>query len=351
MSYTVIDKYRLLVRRLGFNTSRKLLSAKLGFSAQGVEPFETKITEALASDPTVENKIDDIWHNVIFGGDKLVKVYRDVNASKFNTIEQHFSNLPNSTHDYATSFPFPVDESTLSSSSVNDLVVCTYKTEVLSSTRTIKAAVLSNKAFFTKTEPLSRSELSSSGTALLDQGIELFCKRRVSTQCFHVVILDTSTRDIFVSVDVTALPNSEAGREFMRLYNYFRDEVGANLRDHSELFPAVSALYDEVDDGRIHSVSFVTDDGNTDTIKLPSYSSSGCVKDDQYHAAGEVAASTLSKFKITKLWDLNEIPMGVELNGKRAMLLGSGGLDKLRVYNCTKLKENIHVLDKVLEHV
>ncbi|WP_199481496.1 hypothetical protein [Vibrio owensii] len=352
MSYNTIEKFEMLVERMGFSVARKLLSVSLGFSAQGIEPFKVKITENLVADPTIEQKIDAIWRDVVFGGNRLVKIFKAVSQTKFDAIDNFFTAASSTLapHAFTSSFPFPVDQATLDTCNT-DLVFCDYSTQAISATRDVKCAILSNKAYFTKTEPVPRSQLSASGQAQIPQGVEVFCRRRVSTQCFHAVILDESTRNIFVAVDVSSLPNTEAGIEFNKLHSYLRDTVRQQLTQGENLFLAIDKLYEEVDQGRIHSVSFVTDDGNTDTIKLPSLSSNGCIKLDQYHAAGEDATSVLSKFKVTKLWDLQDLAVGVELNGRRAMLNSNGPLDKLLIHNCTKLTENILVLDKVLAHI
>ncbi|OBU23405.1 hypothetical protein CTM88_02400 [Photobacterium aquimaris] len=351
MNYTATEKFEMLVTRLGFTITRKVLAPALGFSALGVEPFKDKINERLTSQPDIATKIDDIWRDVVFGGNRKVKIYKSVNQTLFDTIDQFFTAsmaaLPN--HAYIQSFPFPVADSVLDTCNT-DLVLCDYSTQVLSANRTIKCAILSNKAHYTKTEPVSRTQLTSAGQVLIPQGAELFCRKRVSTQCFHAIILDESTNNVFVAVDVSALPNQEAGIEFLNLRNYLRDTVRANLVTTANLFPAIERLYNDVD-GRIHSVSFVTDDGNTDSIKLPTLTSPACIKLDQYHVAGETAASVLSKFKVTKLWDLSDLSIGVELNGRKVMLHSNGPLDSLTTHNCTKLTENIYVLDKVLQHV
>ncbi|ELA7005581.1 hypothetical protein RA807_002866 [Vibrio parahaemolyticus] len=351
MTYTATEKFEMLVTRLGFAIARKVLAPALGFSAQGVEPFKAKITERLVTDPSISTKIDDIWRDVVFGGNRKVKIYKSVNQAMFDTINNFFttSMAGSPPHVYKQSFPFPVTDTVLDTCNT-DLVLCDYSTTVLSASRTIKCAILSNKAHYTKTEPVSRSKLTTAGQIQIPQGAELFCRKRVSTQCFHAIILDESTKNVFVAVDVSALPNQEADIEFLNLRNYLRDTVRANLITTGNLFPAIERLYNDVD-GRIHSVSFVTDDGNTDSIKLPTLTSSACIKLDQYHLAGENAASVLSKFKVTKLWDLTDLSVGVELNGRKVMLHSNGPLDSLTIHNCTKLTENIYVLDKVLQHV
>ncbi|NOH19110.1 hypothetical protein [Vibrio cyclitrophicus] len=355
MNYTAVTKFELLVARLGFAVTRKLLSEKLGFSARGVEPFRDKINEKLVADPSITQKIDDVWRDVVFGGDRSVKLFKSISDVKLGLIDRFFTNSlaqmsPTSLHSFQEAYPFPVDEIALESCD-SELVLCDYLIQEITPTRVVKCAILCNKAHYTKTEPVSRAQLSSSGQVAIPEGAELFCRKRVSTQCFHAIILDMSTNNVFVAVDVSALPSAEAGIEFNNLHSYLRDTVQANLVTDTNLFRAISHLYDEDDGGRIHSVSFVTDDGNTDFIKLPTLSSQSCIKEDNYHQAGENAASVLSKYKLTKLWDLGDVPVGVELNGRKAMLLGSGSLNKLTTHNCTKLTDNIYVLDKVLAHI
>lgn len=351
MSYTATEKFDMLVARLGFTTTRKLLSASLGFSAQGVEPFKVKIRDWEIANPTLSSRIDNIWKDVVFGGNRKVKIYKSVSQVQFDNIDQFFTRAMANLvpHSLNQSFPFPVTAAVLDTCNT-ELVLCNYSTQIIDTNRTIKCAILSNKAYYTQTETVSRSQLTAAGQTLIPQGAELFCRKRVSTQCFHAIILDESNRNVFVAVDASALPNAESDIEFSNLYSYLRDTVGSNLVSTGNLFPAIEKLYYDAD-GRIHSVSFVTDDGNTDTIKLPTLSSSSCIKLDQYHLAGENAASVLSKFKVTKFWDLNNLSVGVELNGRKVMLHSNGPLDTLIIHNCTKLTENIYVLDKVLQHV
>lgn len=350
MSYSVVDKYDLLVRRLGFQTARKLLSAQFGFSAQGVDPFRDKIVEAMTTDATIEQKLDGIWDEVIFGGDRLIKVFKEVSQAKFNRIRSHFSSLTPQNHVYVSNFPFPVTQDQLDAC-VSNLVFCDFSTIASDSNRVIECAVICNKAYYSKTEKLSRNQLSPSGLALMTEGAEMFCRKRISTQCFHTIIFDNVNRNIYITVDVSALPNTEANYEFAKLRKYIRDVIGVQLVDVENLFPTISPLYNETDGGRIHSISFVTDDNNSDTIKLPSLASPGCIKSDNYHRAGEIAASTLSKYRITKIWDLHDATIGAELNGRRAMLYTVGPLELLKVHNCTKLKDNIFVIDKILAHI
>ncbi|MCX9456693.1 hypothetical protein GOU96_06155 [Vibrio sp. R-1] len=353
MNYTAIEKFELLVTRLSFSVARKLLSDSLGFSAQGIEPFKQKISDRLATDPSISVKIDDIWMDVVFGGNRQITIYKDVSNTKFNSLDSHFSTLAagltQSNHPYVTNYPFPVDESTLSSCNT-DLIFCHYSTMPVVNGRTIKCAVFSNKAYFTKTEPLQRSQLSAAGLAQISQDAQLFCKRRVSTQCFHAVILDSQNNNVYIAIDISALPSAEGSLEFHKLRSYLLGQASVNLVQGENLFRAISSLYDE-SDGRIHSVSFVTEDGNTDSIKLPSLASGGCIKNDNYHAAGENAASTLAKFRIIKLWDIGDMTVAAELHGKRAMLLNNGRLEKVIIHNGTKLSEIIYVLDKVLTHI
>jgi len=160
---------------------------------------------------------------------------------------------------------------------------------------------------------------------------------------------------LFVSIDLSLLPKSEATIQIATVNRFLSETVQISLGNRTNVFSSISNLYDE-NEGRVHLVSFLTADGNADTIKLPNVSSTSCVKDDSYHAAGESATRVLSKYRVTKFWyaesgEESTHDIGASVHGTKNMLTTLGPLKEFTTENCTNLKEVMYVTDKVVGNI
>lgn len=356
MAYSIQEKVALIVERVGFNVMRKTLGATLGIKARGVDDFQDKLAQAIQTDTTIAQKIDEYWSGSLSGGQRLIQVYSGIASSDLAKAAQYIEDNVDSASVFMSSYPYPLRDSVLATQNTH-LHLCDFLDldGLTENSNNIKCGVFANKAYYTKVDRLSSSDLSDDGLRLRESGAELFARKRVNSQSYNTIIVDLDRNLLFVSIDLSLLPKSEATIQIATVNRFLRETVQISLGNQTNVFSSISNLYDE-NEGRIHLVSFLTADGNADTIKLPNVSSTSCVKDDSYHAAGESATRILSKYRVTKFWDTESAEesthdIGASVHGTKNMLTTLGPLKEFTTENCTSLKEVMYVIDKVIGNI
>ncbi|WP_188009239.1 hypothetical protein [Grimontia hollisae] len=348
MSDQLVNSVDSIYERIGFPTMRTTLGSICGITATGRDPFKSKLRSQLSSDETLERKVNDYWLNLLLGGQRLASIYPSIGIENLVQIDSFFTSAEKDQSEFSKKYPQILSESELLEAD-SDLHFCEYREDAQSG---IKTAIFTNKAYFTSTEELDASKLNDDGKELKQQGAEILCKQRIVTQCFHTVKIDLERKLLISTVDMSKLPRSEAASQRGKINSFLRRELNISIGSAKNLFPAVDKLYQQAD-GRVSLLSFLTSDGNADTLKLPHKFSKKCIKLDNYHKAGEEATKVITKYRIGKLWDISygedmSIAVGLTLPGLRNMLDTTAPLHELITENCTNFQETMFVINKLL---
>lgn len=351
MSEVLSAKLDDIYQCIGWPILRTVLGEQIGITANGMDKFKHRLSEKLLEDANIENKVDVFWQNLIYGGNKLIRIYKfpDTDAVSLNAIDEYLKSQKRDTSAFWYSYPYALEDAILENQDC-ELHFSSYDQQV-AYTRAFKSALFVSKAYYTSTTDLSPEHLSDTGKLLLENGAELVCKQRLVTQCNHSITLDIQRNMLILAVDTSVLPASEANSQ-MSLLRAFIDIPQIEWPAPLSLFGAIQKLYQSVD-GRIAMMSFITPDGNGSELSLKR--GQKCLKQDSYHHGGEIAAGVLTMFKIKKLWDLattqtRSTPIGLALFGKKVMLdSASVKLVDAELSNCLSFEHTILLVDKLMD--
>lgn len=319
MSENYEDKIRNISSRLGWRNTRNFLGKGLGITAQGLDPFITRVNEAVSGNDDIGNAIDTFWKNLIFSGDRLIKLYR-LEDEEISRLQTGLSKLLPDESSFNEAYPAPVSKGVLENCDTQ-LHFAETQDEVIND-KIVESTILLSKAYYSQYIELDAEHLSDQGMELKENGGEIKCKTREVTQCFNTVILIPSDNLLIITIDLSILPRSESAHQQFLVERFVREVSQVRLARPIDLFPTIQDMYEKVD-GRVSQMTFITADGNSSSLKLKP--SQQCLRRDSYHHGGESASPILTKYKLGKIWDIAKSPsmtVSVELTlpGKRAML-------------------------------
>ncbi|EKN5029786.1 MULTISPECIES: hypothetical protein [Yersinia] len=319
MSIEIEEKIRLINDRIGWKLTRSLLGGEHGITAQGLDPFIMRFTEAADGNDELSDSIDTFWDNLIFSGNRLLRIFR-VQDEELSRIHESLLGLTPDESSFNINYPSPISNDELNAADMS--MHFAENRQFIIKEKQVFASVILSKAYYTQTFELESSHLSDAGLQLRANGGEIKCKKRMVTQCYNNIIILPASNLVITAVDLSTLPISDAEAQQNRLEHFIQDTTTVALRNPINLFPAINSMY-SARDGRISAVTFLTSDGNSSSLKLTP--TQRCLREDSYHHGGEIASPVLTKYKLGKIWDIRyeqdrNVSIELTLPGKRAML-------------------------------
>ncbi|MGJ7468801.1 hypothetical protein [Kosakonia cowanii] len=342
---------RDITERLGWKTVKKLLGPKFGLTAVGLDPFINRLEQVTDDEgiKNIEGVVNTVWQDLVLSGTRLVKLYR-IEPKILLKIQSSLAAQHQDQSIFTQAYPIPLSREQLLVAD-SDIHYLETVTNVVND-KQIDTTIVTSKAFYTDIIELDASHLSDAGLQLQANGGEIKCKTRDVTQCFNTIMVIPSESLLVLTVDLSVLPRSESERQQYLVDQYVRSVTGITLPAPLDLFSLVQEMYEQID-GRISEISFLTSDGNASSLKLKPGQS--CLRTDSYHHGGETASPILTKYKLGKIWDLEQAPaqfLSVELilPGKRAMIdKPNSHLYDAVVDKCSSIDQISFVIKKMLD--
>ncbi|TOO01275.1 hypothetical protein CGH44_22820, partial [Vibrio parahaemolyticus] len=122
----------------------------------------------------------------------------------------------------------------------------------------------------------------------------------------------------------------------------------------TNVFGAIEPLYN-ANDGYITKLGHVTTNGNP--VRIPLKSKQKCLKQDNYHQAGEGGGHVHAKFAVFKKWEFAQagskrvVDIEVGLAGQPKMLDTAQPLTDFSINKPKRLEDFNFAIDKVLSHI
>lgn len=346
MAYSLSEKITLIHKRIGLKNMRALLGNPHSIRAVGIAEFAQKFEQAALKDPKIEQAVDDLWNQLIFGGKRLIQIWKCDNT-EFTKITDFLAQLkPDLKNSLTDQYPLPGSNLAASDRDFHFTEERTFKSRGFD----LRVFMFCVKTKYTATEEIEDSLLSTDGLDLKKHGAKIFYKSVIDTLCYNFIALDATEKHVILGVDTSELPSNDAVFAALRLKDFIRDKTSIFLDKPINFFPAIENLY-QAKDGSVTSISFLTSDGNTSSLSIKSGQS--CLRQDTYHHGGETAAKILSKFKLNKNWQISKpasqhVSIGLELPGKRIMLDTSVPLTELNTTACPSIDELAIVIRNTL---
>ncbi len=351
MSLALDQKINVIYDRIGWNTLRSQLGGTIGVTAISRREFTDRAVNKSRQDVSIAKSVDDFWTNLIIGGSRFIRVYELENA-EVKKVHDWLSSTSITNNAFTNKFPYPLDASQLESLELENNLMELIHFDAADNSTNRAGGLFCSKAYYTTSMELDSNYLSDDGKELLNNGGEIIMRKRHVTQCFNLIYCDLDTNQIWLAIDGSVLPRTEASPQFASLRRLVLEGSGVELDHAVNLMPAVDELYTRAD-GRITSMGFITPDGNTSNIKLKR--SQDCLRQDVYHRGGEDAAKILAKFRLGKAWEIQTDaqkpnPVAIELPGRRAMLDNvDDRLIEVHTFNCLDFKDLSFLINKTLD--
>ncbi|EPE7163204.1 hypothetical protein ACSMAE_000486 [Cronobacter sakazakii] len=340
-----------ITERIGWKAVKKILGTPLGITAVGLDPFITRVHEIASreEDQDVHGLINSVWHSLLLSGTRLVKLYK-LDEEILLQIQSCLSLQQPDQSSFCQAYPLPLSREQLLAADT-DLHYVETVTSIVNQQQ-VQTTVVTAKAYYTDIVELDASHLSDAGLELRANGGEIKCKTRDVTQCFNTIMIIPSQGILALTVDLSVLPRNESERQQFIVDQYVRTVTGVTLPAPMDLFGLVQEMYEQ-QDGRISQMAFLTSDGNTSALKLKPGQS--CLRTDSYHHGGETASPILTKYKLGKIWDLQEstshtLSVELVLPGKRAMIdKPNSHLYDAIIDKCQSVDQLFFVIKKMLD--
>ncbi|HCG5520132.1 hypothetical protein VB602_14070 [Vibrio parahaemolyticus] len=343
-----------LLARFNFHFTKSQINQVIQTTARSKDSFKESVLNIIASNRALKNKVNELGLLALQLDTRQVEVFKVSNASAHKALNNLFINikLTNSTL-IRDAFPFPIEDkanlSQLKTSTVYPILSDTVNLGDDDYNRLVVSTVAEKEI----EEPVPAAHLSQAGLALQNADTTYTMKRRVRTQLFHVIYWSSTLHKLILSVDRNVMSLS-ASQDQLFILRRFLMLNKVDYGNATNVFGAIEPLYN-ANDGYITKLGHVTTNGNP--VRIPLKSKQKCLKQDNYHQAGEGGGHVHAKFAVFKKWEFAQagskrvVDIEVGLAGQPKMLDTAQPLTDFSINKPKRLEDFNFAIDKVLSHI
>lgn len=343
-----------LLSRFNFNYTKSQINLVMATTARSKNAFKDNVLSVIASNQNLQQKVNELGLLALQLDSRQVELFDITDTSVQTALNSLFINVQLSTEPLINdAFPFPIDDKTkLSKLDTNTIYSITSDTVSLgndSYNRLVVSSVVENVI----EEPVPANHLSKTGQTQQIADTIYTMKKKVRVQLFHVVYWCSALSKLILSVDRNIMSH-RASQDQLFILRRFLMLNRVDCGNAINIFGVIEPLYNSPD-GYITKLGHVTTDGNP--VRIPLKSLQKCLKQDNYHQAGEVGGYVHAKFSVSKKWELSLdgtdrfVDVEVGLAGHPKMLDTAQPLTDFSINKPKRLEDFNFAIDKILSHV
>ena len=343
-----------LLARFNFHFTKSQINQVMATTAKSKDTFKDSVLTAISSSQNLKDKVNELGLLALQLDTRQIEVFNLTDAKVQSALSHLYANPQITTNTtIKDAFPFPVenkaDLNTLKTNAVYPILSDT----VAMGSDTYNRLVVSTVTEKEIEEPVPAAHLSQTGQAQQNANTTYTMKRKVRTQLFHVVYWCSSLSKLILSVDRNAMSLS-ASQDQLFIVRRFLTLNKIDCGNATNVFSAIEPLYNSAD-GFVTKLGHVTTNGNP--VRIPLKSKQKCLKQDNYHQAGEGGGHVHAKFAVSKKWEFAQagtkrvVDIEVGLAGQPKMLDTAQPLTDFSINKSKRLEDFNFAIDKVLSHV
>ncbi len=354
MSTSYAHQLDTLLARFNFHFTKSQISQVMATTARSKESFKDSVLTAISSNQALKDKVNELGLLALQLDTRQVEVFKISDSAIQTLLNNLFVSVKITKNKVIKdAFPFPVEDkadlSTLKTNTVYPILSDTVSMGNDSYNRLVVSTVAEKEI----EEPVPATHLSQTGQARQNADTTYTMKRKVRTQLFHVIYWCASLSKLILSVDRNVMSVS-ASQDQLFIVRRFLLLNKVDCGDATNVFSAIEPLYN-APDGYVTKLGHVTTNGNP--VRIPLKSKQKCLKQDNYHQAGEGGGHVHAKFAVAKKWEFAQagttrvVDIEVSLAGQPKMLDTAQPLTDFSINKSKRLEDFNFAIDKVLSHV
>lgn len=343
-----------LLERFSFHFAKNQVKQVISTVSRSKDGFKADVLAVVNDNKNLQNKLDELGLLALQLDSRQVEVFSISDATVQTALDTLFSTVKSTTEQLILdAFPFPIENKAQLSRLKIGTVYPVKSDTVDMGTNKYSRLVICTVVEKEIEEPLLPAHLSTAGQQLLNTDTTFTMKRKMRAQLFHVIYWCSALSKLIISVDRNVLSLSVCQDQLFVLRNFLKVK-GIDTGLATNVFGAIEPLYKAVD-GYITKLGHVTTDGNP--VRIPLKSKQKCLKQDQYHQAGEVGGHVHAKFAVAKKWEFDipgssrVVDIEVALMGQPKMLDTAQPLTDFSINKPKRLEDFNFAIDKVLSHI
>lgn len=344
----------ILLERFNFHFTKNQIKQVIETKAISKRAFRDDVLSAISSNRELQNKFDELGLLALQLDTRQVEVFDIASDDKKEALNALFENPQLSSEAVLNeAFPFPVEDREMLASMRKGVIYPIRADLVNFGGNNYKRLVVSTVVEKEIEEPVPEEHLSQAGQQRQSDDTTYMMKRTIRNQLFHVVYWNAKLSKLILSVDRNAFSVSVAQDQLFLLRQFLMSR-GVDSGTAINVFGAIDPLYNS-EDGYVTKIGHVTTDGNP--VRIPLKSKQQCLKEDNYHKAGEGGGHVHAKFAVAKKWtfelddSVRTVDIEVGLMGQPRMLDTAQPLSDFSINKSKRLEDMSFAIEKVLSLV
>ncbi|PHM24817.1 hypothetical protein [Xenorhabdus budapestensis] len=340
-----------LLERFNFHFTKCQIKQVIDTASRSKDGFKADVLAVVNGNQNLQGKLNELGLLALQLDTRQVEVFNISDAAVQSALDSLFGTVQLTTEQLIfDAFPFPIENKTQLNQLRTGTVYPVKSDTVDMSTNTYNRLVICTVVDKEIEEPVLPAHLSQAGQQLLNANTTFTMKRKVRTQLFHVVYWCTALSRLILSVDRNVMSLSTCQDQLFVLRQFLMAK-GVDSGRATNVFGAIEPLYNAAD-GYVTKLGHVTTDGNP--VRIPLKSQQECLKQDQYHQAGEGGGHVHAKFAVAKKWKFpiantsRVVDIEIGLMGQPKMLDTAQPLTDFSVNKSKRLEDFNFAIDKVL---
>lgn len=342
-----------LLTRFNFYFTKNQISQVIATTSRSKGGFKDDVLAVIDGNNDLKDKVNELGLLALQLDTRQVEVYSITNANDLAALGSLFTTVKMTTEAVITdAFPFPIegknDLSKLSTSVVYPILADTVNLGTDVYDRLVVTTIVDKEV----EEPVPANHLSQTGQTLQDANTTFTMRKKVRTQLFHVVYWCSALSKLILSVDRNVLSHNVSLDQLFLLRQFLMlRKIDCGLA--TNVFGAIEKLYSAAN-GHVTKLGHVTTDGNP--VRIPLKGKQKCLKQDNYHQAGEGGGHVHAKFAVSKKWEFTvagtkrSVDIEVGLMGHPKMLDTAQPLTDFSVNKSKRLEDFNFAINEVLFH-
>jgi hypothetical protein len=354
MSTTYEHQLNTLLERFNFQFTKSQIKQVMETKSPSKDRLKSEVLSVITGNLVLQDKVNELGVLALQLDTRQIEMFSISDKITKTSLDSLFTTVQLTPEkNIIDAFPFPIEDKSKLSGLKTNLVY-----PVLSDTvdmggekynRLIVSAVIDKEI----EEPVPVQHLSLTGQQKQNIDTTYTMKRKVRAQLFHVIYWCSNHSRLILSVDSNMLSSASTQDQLF----FLRQNLMARGVDPGiaiNVFGAIEPLYSSAD-GYVTKLGHVTTDGNP--VRIPLKSKQKCLKEDNYHQAGEGGGHVHAKFAVAKKWEFKvkdtnrTVDIEVGLIGTPKMLDTAQPLTDFSINKSKRLEDFSFAIDKILSHI
>lgn len=342
-----------LLNRFGFHFTKNQLNQVVEMKSISKDKLRNDVLAAIETNADLQKKLNELGLLALQLDTRQVEVFKIIHDSVITTLNNVFQTIrPTSQSLIIDAFPYSVEDTDSLKKLAIGKIYPIITDSVTLGEHEYSRLVVSTMVDKEIEESVPDDLLSDEGRELQGSNTTYLMKRKIRTQLFHVVYWSPDTSQLVLSVDKNNL-SLTSSQDQLFILRQFLMGLGIDCGMAINVFGAIEPIYNAAD-GYVTKLGHVTTNGNP--VRIPLKGRQKCLKEDNYHKAGEGGGYVHAKFLVAKKWEFllgdtgRKVDVEVGLMGQPRMLDTAQPLSDFTISKPKRIEDFNFAIEKILFH-